>query len=209
MKTRLQPCLTADEALALHIACLEDLCEKLAALKNGFEIYCFLSEEVDSIPERCRTSNLRIQAPGDLGRRMQAAAEHLFDLRHDAVIFLGSDTPHLDPKLLFQAIDSLQDYEVVIGPSQDGGYYLLALKQPHQKLFRNINWGSEKVLSETLERLRRRKTSFALLEESFDLDRPSDLKRFMQSEARIFAPRTFALLKGIEIKGYLNRDHHD
>jgi hypothetical protein len=198
VKTRLGSLLTPEQALELHVACIQDLCEKLAPLRNSFQIYVYQTEP-GNLPQVCRSFESRLQIRGDLGQRLEAAAQVLFEAGHESVVFLGTDTPHLDAKLIVQSIDLLQQCDVAIGPSEDGGYYLLALKKPCSALFHDIQWGSEKVLLETTQRLDRQQIPFRLLEQNFDLDRPEDLKRLLQSPARALAPRTHALLRKLKI----------
>ena len=73
-----------------------------------------------------------------------------------------------------------QGNEVVIGPAEDGGYVLIGLKQPCPGLFQGIEWGSERVLSQTLQRLAQLKLPYALLEPLWDVDRPQDLQRLAE-----------------------------
>ncbi|MBI2821277.1 MAG: TIGR04282 family arsenosugar biosynthesis glycosyltransferase [Acidobacteria bacterium] len=193
VKTRLQTVLTAEQALALHVACMEDLCEQLAPLAGTFEIFLFQSEP-GALPERCRRYPARLQAGAGLGERMERAAESLLKAGHPAVIFLGTDLPHLDPARLAETLCALQRCQVVIGPTRDGGYYLLALKRLYRELFCDIEWGSSSVLAETLRRLQRVDVAFEMLPVDFDLDVPEDLKRFLQAPGRIRAPRTLELL---------------
>ncbi len=198
VKTRLSTLLSPDQLLALHIACVEDLGEKLAPLKDSFEIHIFQTE-TGELPEICRQFKISLQTAGDLGQRLENAARSLFESGHESVIFLGSDSPHLDPALLFQSVELLRHSQVVIGPSADGGYYLLALRRLHRALFHDIKWSSETVLAETIRRLKEQEIHFQLLEESFDLDRPDDLRRLLKSPAQTFAPRTVALLRKLNI----------
>ena len=78
----------------------------------------------------------------------------------------------------------LDNIDVVIGPSDDGGYYLVAARQAVSKMFSGIHWGTEEVLPKTLQALRVTPTSFRLLKRDFDLDRPEDLRRVGQMAAR-------------------------
>jgi hypothetical protein len=199
VKTRLSTLLSADERLALHVACIEDLAEKLEPLRDSFEIHIFQTEPGE-LPEMCSHFKASLQSTGDLGKRLETAARSLLESAHESVIFLGSDCPHLDPALLLQSAEQLRHCQVVIGPSADGGYYLLGLRRLHPALFHNIEWGTETVLGETIKRLQEQGIDFRLLAESFDLDRPEDLKRLLRSPAQTFAPRTANLLRKLNIR---------
>src|SRR6266567_2500849 len=97
---------------------------------------------------------LREQSRGDLGERMLQAFETSFQERSHATVIIGSDCPELTPQLLVQAFTLLSTHPVVLGPANDGGYYLLGLKSPIPQLFRDIPWGTDTVLAATLQVLR-------------------------------------------------------
>ena len=106
------------------------------------------------------------QADGDLGDKMAAAAE-----RHGyPVAIIGSDTPHISERTLKSAYDFLQRAQNVIGPSSDGGYYLLGLARPEANIFRDIEWGTSSVLQATMSR-----AQFERLEEMTDIDHWQDV----------------------------------
>ncbi|MCK5404359.1 MAG: TIGR04282 family arsenosugar biosynthesis glycosyltransferase [Desulfobulbaceae bacterium] len=117
----------------------------------------------------------RPQGPGDLGERMRCAFDRAFEEGAQRVIIVGTDCPSLSLEIMTQALDRLQDHELVIGPARDGGYYLIGLQKPLPQLFSNVPWGTDRVLAKTLSRANRLDLSFILLEELSDVDRPSDL----------------------------------
>ena len=78
----------------------------------------------------------------DLGERMQNAFAEGFNLGYSKIIIIGSDLYDIETKDLEQAFNVLNNHEIVIGPAEDGGYYLLGMKQLHPKLFKNKNWGT-------------------------------------------------------------------
>lgn len=115
------------------------------------------------------------QVEGDLGRKMKAAAAHAFDAGAEAVIVMGSDCPHLTPARIDRAFDRLASHKVVIGPSNDGGFYLLGLSEMVPELFKPLQWGSDRVLKATQNRCERLGIEPAMLETLHDVDRVSDL----------------------------------
>ncbi|HET98669.1 MAG TPA: DUF2064 domain-containing protein [Desulfurivibrio alkaliphilus] len=126
----------------------------------------------------------RRQATGGLGERMNSAATTALnpaDRRHrerprpEALLLVGSDLPGLNSELLHQAATALRDHDVVLGPAQDGGYYLIGLKEPHPRLFIDIAWGTERVLEQTRAAGKRLGLKAALLPPLSDIDRPEDL----------------------------------
>lgn len=112
------------------------------------------------------------QGGGDLGDRLRGASQET------SVIFVGADCPDLTANLLQQAAEALEDNDVVIGPAEDGGYWLIGLATPHDWLFSDMQWGTDTVFPETLRRLGAKDVTPALLETLADCDRPEDLDRW-------------------------------
>lgn len=112
------------------------------------------------------------QPEGDLTAKLLAAIDPA------PVIFFGSDTPDLETKHIEAAVGALRDHDVTIGPAEDGGYYLIGMRQSLPSLFENISWSTEAVLEETLDRIEQHDLSVKLLETLSDCDRPDDLSRW-------------------------------
>lgn len=115
------------------------------------------------------------QPEGALGQRLQAAFARAFAQGHGAVVAIGTDCPDLDTALLAEAFDQLQHHPLVLGPAQDGGYYLIGLRAPQPQLFQGIPWGSAAVLATTVERAHQLGLMPAYLATLRDVDRPEDL----------------------------------
>ena len=92
----------------------------------------------------------RLQLPGDLGTKMQMAFSHAFASGAHAAIIIGTDCPGLTEALLQEAFAALATHEVVIGPAEDGGYYLLGMRELYTDLFLNKSWSTDSVLPHTL-----------------------------------------------------------
>lgn len=114
------------------------------------------------------------QAPGDLGEKMQAALRGGI-ARHGAAAVLGCDVPHCPPPVLWEAYERLNRGKNVLGPAEDGGYYLIGLTAPCPSLFEGIAWGSDTVLRETLARAAAAGVQFELLPMLRDIDTWDDL----------------------------------
>lgn len=176
-KTRLIPALGADGAAKVH----ERLTERtLAALMHGAgaaEVH-FTGGDAAAMRNWLGDGpELALQAEGDLGARLLAA------MRGDAalfrpVIFFGSDTPDLTADIVRQAMAALANHDVVIGPAEDGGYYLIGLRRPLAPLFADMPWSTAQLLSATLARLGDLGVTPHLLETLSDCDRPDDLARW-------------------------------
>jgi hypothetical protein len=116
------------------------------------------------------------QSTGNLGRRMQAAFSNAFKNGSTRVVLVGTDIPELGKYHLKSAFDALSDHDMVLGPSTDGGYWLIGLKR-HSNVFHDINWGTAGVLDRTVALARNEGLKFYLLDPLDDLDTLGDLKR--------------------------------
>ncbi len=115
------------------------------------------------------------QLGANLGERMKCAFRRMMDEGHPRIILIGSDIPLLTSEILKSAAEALATHSVVIGPSRDGGYYLLGLSRMIPELFDSIGWGGSRVLSQSLSIVRLIGRPPYLLPELFDIDRPEDL----------------------------------
>jgi rSAM/selenodomain-associated transferase 1 len=139
------------------------------------------------------------QAGSDLGDRLHRLSAILLERGHPGVIIIDSDTPTLPSTYLLDALDRIQSKgtDLVLGPAEDGGYYLIGLKRPCRSLFDNIPWSGPSVLSETLRRASAQRLEVATLPTWFDVDTPNDLLRLRNDLATNgggLAPHTRAFL---------------
>lgn len=195
VKTRLIGDLTAAEAAELHAAFLADL---LARLRGGdFELrLAWALEPAEEVPSG-PAPGIR-QEGSDLGERLYralsaAAAEAA------VVAALGSDHPTLPLELVHLAFEKVEaGADVVLGPAEDGGYYLIALRAGavSRRLFAEIAWSTEQVLPATLERCRELGLATELLPVAADVDTPGDLRRLAERMVTgdLGCPRTRELL---------------
>ncbi len=130
---------------------------------------------------------LSFQQSGDLGSRMRFALFDALSEGNKRVVLLGTDIPGVNVEILEQAFAALLNHDVVLGPSTDGGYWLVGLKRPVD-VFRGIDWGSPRVLAQTLVQIRKMGLAVSLLEFLWDVDTPEDLRkwRFQESGPEIF-----------------------
>ncbi len=118
--------------------------------------------------------NICGQTGADLGERMAGA----FDAHHAPCLLIGTDCPALNVKHLANAANALREgHDAVFIPAEDGGYVLVGLRRPQQHLFKNIEWGSERVMAQTRERLIELGLRWAEPVTLWDVDRPADLRR--------------------------------
>lgn len=174
-KTRLQSHLTGKQCAKLHKAFLKDISNMLVEVSKQREnVNLYLTytppgtEEMfnDLIPDEF---DFFAQQGEDLGQKMYYALEHVAQ-EDERQIILGSDLPTLQLSVILDAIDQLQDKDVVVGPSQDGGYYLLGTKEPVSCLFDDIIFGKNDVLKATIKAIRSQQLSYNLVETWSDID---------------------------------------
>jgi uncharacterized protein len=115
------------------------------------------------------------QQEGDLGRRMAQAFSRAFSEGYQHVVIIGTDCPGLTADLLNEAFDQLATHDVVIGPADDGGYYLLGMRGPFLKLFDGIRWSTDSVADETERLCVENKLGYTMLRPLGDIDREEDL----------------------------------
>jgi uncharacterized protein len=127
----------------------------------------------------------RRQNGRNLGQRMMSAFTYAHRQGFNRMVIIGADCPELRRNDINRAFKKLVDYDIVLGPACDGGYYLIGLSHPESKLFTKIAWSSETVLKQTITRARKLKKRVFLLRQIRDIDTISDLRKFMKTvEAR-------------------------
>jgi rSAM/selenodomain-associated transferase 1 len=148
--------------------------------------FLFYSSFIPEAPEwSIGNSEPRVQKGEDLGKRMLLAISEVLEEGYEKAVLIGTDCPEISTEILEKSFRALDQHEVVLGPAEDGGYYLIGMKQPISKLFENIPWSTEQVLPKTLEILKSKGISYSLLPTLSDLDTLEDWERFK----RFFDPR--------------------
>jgi len=173
VKSRLAKTLGNDKALEIYLRLL------LLTYKHTKKLDCdkflLLSEFIDE-GLYDSTYSKKLQKGFDLGLRMLNAFKDLFDAGYNKIVLIGVDCSSLTEEILKESFDKLNAHDVVIGPSQDGGYYLIGLKKAYGFLFANMTWGNDKVLQETIKRITENKITFYLVKELIDIDDEEDLQ---------------------------------
>ncbi|MGY0216072.1 TIGR04282 family arsenosugar biosynthesis glycosyltransferase [Endozoicomonadaceae bacterium StTr2] len=182
VKTRLIPALGADGACRLHQRLLEHVVEQVNA--SGMDACLWAADD----PQHQGFENLSLsrwqrktQPQGDLGNRMQTAAETMLK-QYRKVLLIGSDCPLLNTEYFEQVLQQLEQQPVVYIPAEDGGYVLLGLSeqmlsQSMSPLFENIDWGTGSVLEQSRQHLQQAGIQWSELTELWDIDRPEDVER--------------------------------
>jgi len=124
------------------------------------------------------------QSSGDLGSRMSKVFKDLFAWGYESAVIIGADSPTLPLSHLRAAFAALERNPVVLGPSLDGGYYLIGLRAPQPELFKGIAWSTNQVLSQTIERVNQLGLQVQCLEPWYDVD-TVDALNFLVSHLRL------------------------
>ena len=207
-KTRLVPRLSYAEAADLARALLLDQLQNLATFGGARLFIAFTPENAAGFFEGfiARGFTCFAQRGQSLGERMSHAFEHLFASGFENIILIGSDLPTLPVRFFQQAYAWLEkSADVVLGPSADGGYYLVGMNRMITAIFDEISWSSADVLSQTIHKLHELSLKHELLSEWYDIDTEKDLER-LQSEAKwreVVMKNTFALLNELRQRGRL------
>ncbi len=180
VKTRLIPLLGAAGAVALHQQLVKHALATALDAKIGEVELCCAPTFEHPFFGRCADEfgiTLRSQGPGDLGQRMFHAFQK--SLCHsERVLLLGSDCPALTSRDLHHAAEKLKTgNDVLLGPTEDGGYVLIGLTRCSPRLFQGITWGGSHVMEQTRERLHKLKWRWYELPMLWDVDRPDDYRR--------------------------------
>jgi rSAM/selenodomain-associated transferase 1 len=183
VKTRLVPPLTREQAAQLNICFLRDTGDAIAkacgTTARGVGVYTPVGSEeayIDTLP---RDFELLPQRGDGFGERLAFAAADLFRCGFGAVCLIDSDSPTVSTEAYAQAVEllAMPNDRVVLGPSDDGGYYLIGIKCEHPQLFERIDWSTERVLEQTKLRAREMNLEVCLLPAGYDVDDAATLKR--------------------------------
>lgn len=178
VKTRLAATVGPEAAASLHRAFLATVLQRFRSLA-ATRILCFAP--ADRTEEFARLAGadwqLQPQSAGDLGERMASFFRTSFERGCERVVLIGSDSPTLPVACVRQAYELLATHRVVLGPSDDGGYYLIGTSENVPLIFQNIPWSGPLVLAETLRRLEFARIPVAQLPPWYDVDDFEDLRR--------------------------------
>jgi rSAM/selenodomain-associated transferase 1 len=203
VKSRLHPLLGPERAAALYRCFLLDRLDALAALDGVARVVAYTPRRAASMMAALAPPGLRLlpQRGADLGERMATLLEGLLADGHPAALALGADSPTLPMAWVVEAANALAEgaADLALGPTEDGGYYLIGLRAPCPALFRDVPWSTGDVTRVTLERARAAGLRVRLLPRWFDVDGEEDLRRLAADlRATGSGPeRTRAFLSGL------------
>jgi uncharacterized protein len=211
VKTRLTPLLTPEEAAALNTCFLRDTTAAISitageGVARGIAVYTPVGTEADYAEILPVEFQLIPQRGEAFGERLIFAMEDLFRLGFESVCLIDSDSPTVPQRAFTEAVTILArpGDAVVLGPSEDGGYYLIGMKKLHRALFEDIAWSTERVLEQTIERAQQMNLQVHLLPTWYDVDDRMTLRRLCDE---LFGPirEPAAGYPAPATRGYLDR----
>ena len=180
VKTRLAKDIGADAALSAYRRLVALTLATLAPGRGRFSPEIWVAGDSPEVAAWRQTFAVFAQPPGDIGTRMAAAFEAGVN------VLVGCDIPCLTAAYVDAAVAALAEADLVLGPTEDGGYCLVAMREPHPQVFENVPWSTEAVLSATLKAAKG--LSVTTLDELWDVDDGADFKRW-QAMRDASAPR--------------------
>lgn len=181
VKTRLTPVLTPAEAAQLYEAFLRDALQLYARLHVDVRLYLappFPDVGLDGVPDEV---TVREQRGEGLGPRMKNAFQEVFDADYERATIVGTDHPTLPPSFVRQSFNVIEaDSSLCVGPSEDGGFYLLGMSAFYPQLFEGMTYSHGKVFTNTLTRIGRTDARLTVLPRWYDVDTPDTLERMIR-----------------------------
>jgi rSAM/selenodomain-associated transferase 1 len=221
VKTRLAPPLTLDQAAAINICFLRDTTESIAAVAasgNAAGIVSYTPIGDESLFDNLLPADFSLipQRGDGFGERLLATAEDLFACGYGSACFIDSDSPTVPAAAFEQAVAELAKPgdRIILGPSHDGGYYLIGLKHAHSELFANITWSTSTVFAETIAAAKTANLEAVILPLWYDVDDAATLD-ILTAELLHHTPPHFTTIPGHSAKhtrdflGKLNQQGSD
>jgi hypothetical protein len=197
VKSRLTPLLSSQEAADLYRAFLMDSLAQYAALEVDVRLY--MADEGDP-GIHLYGAQLKKQCGNGLGERMEHAFRETAAEGYEKMVIIGTDHPTLPTEFIMEAYEALSDVPAVcIGPTLDGGYYLLGMSPLIYGLFDGIVYGEPNVLSLTLVRAHESEASVTQLPVWYDIDTPEDLRRLASGNA-VLPPATKKMMRMLKAR---------
>jgi rSAM/selenodomain-associated transferase 1 len=209
VKTRLTPTLSAKTASSIYQAFLFDVFDIVNRAAEASEVtidryfVCAMSED-DTVEDAQRLLprgwSLLDERGLDLGDRINAACE---DIEAETVVVLGSDSPTMPQRRIFEAFSAIENEDVwakkpfVLGPTKDGGYYLVAMSQVRPAIFSNVVWSTTEVLDKTRQNSLQAGIPLVELGEGYDIDYVTDFEQALADAEQGEAYRTAKAIKSV------------
>jgi rSAM/selenodomain-associated transferase 1 len=199
VKTRLAEEIGSNHAAELYKCFVHEILLKLRTIKIPFTICIYPPEQQEQMMQWLGQDNVYVPQNGtDLGEKMKNAFMKAFENKSRQVVLIGSDFPDLPVDYLTDALIELDSNDTVIGPSSDGGYYLIGFNRTGflPEVFKGINWGGAEVFEKTVNILKQHEQHFSSLPQWYDIDTVEDLKLLIErsKDSSFKESETFAYL---------------
>lgn len=177
-KTRLEPDLNPEQCAALSLAFIKDAIDLTMELPLFTPFLAYTPGNEHKLFREITPEGMKLvpQTTGDLGERMSQLIVVLEARGYSPVVLVGTDIPTLQPDTLLTAAAKLKHADLCLGPSRDGGYYLVGMNRCDKRIFQNIEWSTPDVMNRTMHNATAAGLSIALLEEYSDIDTIADLE---------------------------------
>ncbi|WP_455540106.1 TIGR04282 family arsenosugar biosynthesis glycosyltransferase [Terrisporobacter sp.] len=178
-KTRLEGFLTKNQCADIHKNFLKDI--KITCDKLNRDIFVFYTpEDKDNILGKIlgKNYNYQIQEGNDLGEKMYNALKYVLDKKYKSAVLIGTDIPYIKENDLKKAFKILEKKDIVLGPTEDKGYYLVGMKKLTKVVFENIEYGHGNVLDNTITAIKNSNLTYDLTNKNIDIDEKEDLFYF-------------------------------
>ena len=182
VKTRLAETLGADKAFEIYTELIRHT--NTIASGTNCDKFLFYSDSVEANDEWDNTQfkkHSQYQADTDLGKRMFEAFKLVFEQGYKKAVIIGGDCPELSSEHIEQAFSLLDNNNCVLGPANDGGYYLLGMNSLYPNFFTHKKWGTDSVIQDTINDIKTQGLTYYLLEELIDVDTEAD---YLQVKAK-------------------------
>ena len=206
VKTRLTPTLSPAEAARVYTAFLRDALRQYAQLDAAVRLYVAPPLPDDGLVGQPTDISVHEQEGEGLGARMRNALAESFDAGYEHLAVVGTDHPTLHLSFIEKGFDVLEsEPSICIGPSADGGFYLLGMNAPFPRLFDDMSYSHDHVFVDTLERARTTGAAVTVLPEWYDVDTPGALRRMLGDleQSTVEAPNTRRIVATLNLNDRL------
>lgn len=211
-KTRLMPFLNGEECAEVHACFVKDIYEKSKEVDADLFVFYTPKDEKKLLTSLFEQDVICLPQHGaDLGERMKNAIGIVLRMGYEKVILIGTDIPQIHPETLNNAFDNLDEKDIVIHPTFDGGYYLIGMKKEYDSIWKIERYGTNTVIYDTLQHMRNERLSTAVGQMYYDVDDKEDLLHLyndIQKGAICNCPVTIDYLE-LELKEKLEKENED
>jgi len=176
VKTRLSGFMPDEKILELYKYMLEQTIHKLRTVPGTDTFIAYAPEHADEYFSRFGTGLIRLST-GNLGSNMSHSFEVIFQKGYKKAVLVGADIPDLSESIIRHAFDLLTGNDIVFGPSEDGGYYLVGMSKLIRAVFENVVWSSKQTLMESLEQAGKSGHTVGYTKALWDIDTIEDVKK--------------------------------